>query len=214
MSVTAEDPQGATISDSFSYTVGNPAPIAADDDLAGNEDTVASGDVFADNGNGVDSDPDGDTFTVSEVNGVPGDVGQPIAGDNGGTFVINNDGSLGFDPGSDFDGLVVGTSLATSVTYTIDDGEGGTDSATITYTVTNENDGPEVIVGSELADTGGNDAETIADIDVTGTFTDADTADVLSYSATGLPTGLTIDPLTGIISGTIDPSASQGGPGS
>src|SRR5690606_26078329 len=33
----------------------------------------------------------------------------------------------------------------------------------------------------------------------------------LTYSATGLPAGLSIDPNTGVISGTIDPSASQGG---
>ncbi|MCB2080903.1 MAG: DUF4347 domain-containing protein, partial [Novosphingobium sp.] len=39
-------------------------------------------------------------------------------------------------------------------------------------------------------------------------FADAD-GDVLTYSATGLPAGLTINPVTGVISGTIDKSASQ-----
>ncbi|MFK4823134.1 putative Ig domain-containing protein, partial [Ochrobactrum quorumnocens] len=49
-------------------------------------------------------------------------------------------------------------------------------------------------------------------IDVTGFFKDVD-GDTLTYSATGLPKGLTLDPNTGIISGTIDPSASQEGVG-
>src|SRR5690606_32833010 len=38
--------------------------------------------------------------------------------------------------------------------------------------------------------------------------------DTLSFSAAGLPAGLTIDALTGEISGTLSADASQGGPGS
>ena len=43
-------------------------------------------------------------------------------------------------------------------------------------------------------------------------FADADTTDVLSYSATGLPAGLSINPTSGLISGTLASSASAGGP--
>ena len=49
-------------------------------------------------------------------------------------------------------------------------------------------------------------------LDVSGNFSDADN-DTLTYSATGLPGGLSIDPATGLISGTIDADASQGGTG-
>ena len=42
---------------------------------------------------------------------------------------------------------------------------------------------------------------------MSGNFSDVD--GTLSYSAEGLPAGLTIDPTTGIISGTIDPNASD-----
>ena len=43
------------------------------------------------------------------------------------------------------------------------------------------------------------------------TFGDLD-GDTLSYSATGLPPGLSINPSSGLISGTLDSSASVGGP--
>ncbi|GAB1399698.1 hypothetical protein MASR1M66_11510 [Aminivibrio sp.] len=46
-----------------------------------------------------------------------------------------------------------------------------------------------------------------------GAFSDPDATDVLTYSAAGLPAGLSIDPVTGVISGTIDNSASQGSTG-
>ncbi|WP_439105758.1 retention module-containing protein [Congregibacter sp.] len=46
-------------------------------------------------------------------------------------------------------------------------------------------------------------------VDISGNFTDVDST--LTFSATGLPTGLSIDEDTGVISGTIDNSASQGG---
>ena len=45
---------------------------------------------------------------------------------------------------------------------------------------------------------------------VAGNFSDLD-GDTLSFTATGLPLGLSIN-ATGVISGTIDPAASQGGP--
>ncbi|GAB1485430.1 hypothetical protein MASR2M79_04770 [Aminivibrio sp.] len=45
-----------------------------------------------------------------------------------------------------------------------------------------------------------------------GAFSDPDATDVLTYSAAGLPAGLSIDPVTGVISGTRQP-ASQGSTG-
>ncbi|MCF6207667.1 MAG: Ig-like domain-containing protein, partial [Sulfurovum sp.] len=47
-------------------------------------------------------------------------------------------------------------------------------------------------------------------LDVSSSFFDPD-GDTLTYSVTGLPAGLSIDPSTGVISGTVDSSVSQSG---
>jgi len=106
ITVTADDGEGGTVTDTFTLTVTNPAPDAVDDSLTATEDdTAAMGNVFADNGNGLDVDPDGDDIVVSEVNGVAGNVGQAIAGSNGGLFTIDANGDLVFDANGEFDGL-------------------------------------------------------------------------------------------------------------
>ncbi|MBK9081558.1 MAG: tandem-95 repeat protein [Rhizobiales bacterium] len=208
VTVTATDPSGATTSQTFTWTVTNPAPAAQDDAFAASENTVASGNVLVDNGSGADADPDGDALTVSAVNGVAGNVGSAVAGGNGGSFTIGADGTLSFDPGADFNDLAVGETRTTSVTYTISDGEGGTSTATATVTVTGVNDAP---VSTALANQTGADASSV-NLDVSGAFSDPDATDALAFSASGLPAGLSIDPVTGVISGTIDHSASASGP--
>ena len=205
--MTADDGNGGTISDTFVYTVGNTAPNATANTYSVNEDAASAviGNVITDDtGAGVDSDADGDTLTTVAQTGT--------AGSAGGLFSLDTAGNVTFDPNGAFDDLAVGESRDTSFTYTLTDSEGGTDTATVTVTVTGVNDAPVVVGGSEIADTSGNDAETITAIDVTTAFDDPDTTDTLTYTATGLPAGLTLNPTTGLISGTIDPSASQGGP--
>src|SRR6056297_2084793 len=84
-----------------------------------------------------DTDPDGDSLTVVEVDGnsVDDTVGVTVIGSNGGQFTIDSDGSYDFDPNGDFDTLGLGDSETTSVTYTVSDGEGGTDTADLVITV-------------------------------------------------------------------------------
>ncbi len=145
VTVTATDPHGATATTSFDWAVGNPPPVAIDDAIAATEDDLTvSGDVLADNGGGGDHDtaPDSDDLTVSAINGVAGDVGQPVDGSDGGSFTIGADGVLAFDPAGDFDDLAAGETRTTTVTYTITDGQGGTDTATVTITVSGVNDAP------------------------------------------------------------------------
>ncbi len=210
VTVTATDPHGASTSQTFTWDVSNPAPTATDD----THSTTENAPLNVDAANGViqnDSDPDADTLTVGAVNGSAASVGNPVSGTDGGSFTLNADGSYAFTPGTDFDDLAVGESRTTSLTYTVTDSEGGTDTATLTVTVNGTNDAPE---STSLGNQSDADADTVTGLDVSGAFSDPDTSDTLAFSASGLPAGLSIDPDTGIISGTIDNSASQGGPGS
>ena len=139
------DISGLTSTGTLTITVtaaANTPPVAQPDLLTTDEDTAISGSVFDDNGNGVDSDPDGDAITVSAVSGTLANVGAPITGNNGGLFTINTDGSYSFDPNGEFEALGVGQTATTNVTYTIDDGNGGTNTATVTATVNGVNDAP------------------------------------------------------------------------
>ncbi|ANN76131.1 cadherin-like domain-containing protein [Bordetella flabilis] len=211
VTVTATDSHGGASSQTFTLTVSNPAPDAQDDTGTTNSDTPISGDVIAGaNPAQADSDPDGDTLTVSKVGNDATKVGQPVAGSNGGRFTLNADGTYSFDPNDEFNDVPQGATRTTSITYEISDGEGGTDTATLTITVVGLNAAPTV--DATLPDRVGVDNTPIT-IPTASGFTDIDTGDTLTYSASGLPAGLVIDPTTGEISGTIDHSASQGGSG-
>ncbi|MFP1633652.1 DUF4347 domain-containing protein, partial [Zhengella sp. ZM62] len=136
------DPASASVS----VVAVNDAPVANDDALASDEDTPFNGNVFDDNGNGADIDVDLDTFTVTRVTGATdvaaltgladgANVGTAIAGSNGGTFTLNTDGTVSFDPGADFNDLDTGENRTTSIVYQVDDGNGGTATAVATMTV-------------------------------------------------------------------------------
>ncbi|HXF87620.1 MAG TPA: Ig-like domain-containing protein, partial [Xanthobacteraceae bacterium] len=121
----------------------NDAPDAQDDAAAGAEDSVISGNVLTN-----DSDIDGDPLTVTLASGPAN-----------GTLVLNPDGSFDYTPNPDFNG-------ADSFTYTADDGQGGSDTATVSITVTPVNDLPVAVDdfdsmteddGSKLFDVSAND---------------------------------------------------------
>ncbi len=59
----------------------NDGPLVADDAVTTSEDSALIGaSVLADNGSGVDTDPDSsDTLSVTEVNGAPFAAGTPFA---------------------------------------------------------------------------------------------------------------------------------------
>ncbi|WP_169745657.1 beta strand repeat-containing protein [Sulfurovum lithotrophicum] len=200
VTVTAKDSSNASTSETFSWTVTNPAPTANPDTGSTAEDTqlvVAATGVL-----GNDTDPDGDTLSVTgyNVGANTATVGNPLVLTEG-NLTIAADGSYTFDPAANFNGPVP------AVTYAISDSNGGTSSSTLTITVTPQNDTP---TSTPIADQTNADADTPS-VNVSGNFSDPD-GDTLTYSATGLPTGLSIDPNTGVISGTIDKSASQSGP--
>lgn len=138
VTVTVTDPHGQTASQTFTYTVTNPPPVARDDTRTTREDTPVSGNVIGSGGRGdvADSDPDADDLVVTEivVNGRtytfgPGTPSHTITL-NEGRLVFREDGSYTFTPKPDWHGRVP------PVTYTISDGEGGTATAVLRITVT------------------------------------------------------------------------------
>ena len=206
--VTATDDNLATVSTTFTWNVTNPGPTANNDAGATTQSALTSGNVISDVA-GMDTDVDGDTITVNEVNGTAADVGTSIIGSNGGQFTIQSDGSYSFNPSGDFDSLAVGETSTTQINYTITDSEGGMDIASLEITITGENDDPTPL--DTIPAQADQDAEAITTVQTVGYFTDADTSDVLSYSVSDLPAGLSINSATGEITGAIDNSASQGG---
>jgi uncharacterized repeat protein (TIGR01451 family) len=93
-------------------TNGNDPPVAVDDSDTTDSDTPVTIDVLHN-----DSDPDGDTLTVTSVTqGADGSV-------------VNNNDDVTYTP-------VLGFSGTDSFTYTVSDGNGGSDTATVTVTVT------------------------------------------------------------------------------
>ena len=199
ITVTATDPDGASVEQTFTWNVANPAPVAANDTGSADEDNTVTGDVL-DN----DNDPDGDALSVTQFV-VAGDPTTYTAGQNasveGGTLVINGNGSYSFTPAANWNGTLP------TVTYSLSDGEGGSDTATLIITVNPVNDAPNT--NGTVAEQNDIDADAVS-LDVSSFFADID-GDTLTYSASGLPAGLNIDSATGIISGTLDNSASQGG---
>ncbi|WP_051116670.1 Ig-like domain-containing protein [Sphingomonas sp. PAMC 26617] len=183
--VTASDGNGGTVSTPFSWWVTNPAPTAANDSATTAEDTPVIVLVLAN-----DSDPDRDPFTVVSATSPDG------------VATINPDGTITFTPAANFNGVA-------TVAYAISDGQGGMANATLSITVTPVNDAP--VVDTPLANVAQVDGATVS-LPVAGAFSDVD-GDTLSFTAAGLPAGLVIDPATGVISGTIDRSASQVGGG-
>ena len=127
-------------SDSFTYTISdgnggsdtatvfitvnpvNDAPDAVNDSFTTVEDTAVSGQVLTN-----DSDPDGDPLTV---------IGN--TNPSNGTVVMNANGTFTYTPGANFNG-------SDSFDYTISDGNGGTDTATVFINVTPVNDAPNAV---------------------------------------------------------------------
>lgn len=186
--VTANDTTDTTAYP-FTYTVNNPAPVAQDD---GTYDvhtaTLLTGNNVGDN----DSDGGNDSDTLSYA----------ILGNaSNGTAAVNPDGGFTYTSNGSYAG-------ADSFTYTVTDQQGATDTATVNINVTN--DAPEIDPEVFTAKISGEFAD-IDVISIDASFSDDD-GDTLTYSATGLPEGLSIDSDTGEITGELAHLASAGGP--
>ncbi len=141
---------GETDIDSFTYTVSdglggsdsamvtitihglNGAPVAGDDTYVANEDEILVVPV----GTGLlsnDTDPDFDTLSITAVD----------KSSLRGSLTVNlTTGSFEYDPNGEFEDLSVGETAIESFSYTVNDGNGGTDLATVTIRVDGRNDAP------------------------------------------------------------------------
>ncbi|MEM7332261.1 MAG: tandem-95 repeat protein, partial [Chloroflexota bacterium] len=163
---TASDGNGGTATATVTVTVNNEndAPDAVDDSTTTDEDVAVIIDVL-DN----DSDLDGDNLTVDSVT-------DPANG-----AVFNNGTNVTYTPDADFNG-------ADSFTYTIIDGNGGSNTATVNVTVNAVNDNP--VAADDSQSTGENMAVTI---DVLANDMDVDGDDLTIDSVTDPANGAVVN---------------------
>ncbi|MCD2175782.1 VCBS domain-containing protein [Rhizobium sp. C4] len=115
---------------------------------------------------GNDTDGDGDTLSITGVSPTSA-LGAAVA--------LNGDGTISIDPRSvtALQALGAGERLADTFTYTISDGHGGTDTATVNLTYRGVNDAPNVVA----IDAGAvSEDDTVATINLLAGQTDAESS--------------------------------------
>ncbi len=142
---TISDGNGGTATANINITVTavNDDPVATDNVYNGMEDNNVTGNIITDNsGFGVDADIDGDLLSVSQFE-INGNVYLVPAGNNNtatisgmGDVTIASDGSLTFVPVANYNGTLP------VITYTLNDNNGGTDTANVTINIASVNDMP------------------------------------------------------------------------
>jgi len=123
-----------------------------------------------------DIDLDGDTLVVTALN---------TSGATG-TFTLNINGTISYDPAGGFEHLARGQDATDSVEYTVTDGNGSTVTGTFTVTVTGVNDAP---IAQDEADFSATEDTPIINDQVLAT--DIDHGSVVTYHLAGdTPAGL------------------------
>jgi len=144
------------------------------------------------------------------VDGLAANVGNPIAGSMGGVFTIDSMGGIVFDTNDEFAALADGDMVTTVVTYEISDGEGGTDTAAVSVVVTGTNDAPNLVAGVVIPAQSGTDNTALPALDTSTLFEDVE-GDSLTFASPNLPAWMTLNSVTGVITGTPPADASQDG---
>ncbi|NRB75158.1 MAG: tandem-95 repeat protein, partial [Verrucomicrobiales bacterium] len=197
---TVINQSGASDVETVTITVNgaNDAPTAVDDFESTGQNGTANIDLLgSDDSASADSDPDGDALSVIEVDGKV--AGGTVTLTSGATLTLLSGGTADYDPNGAFDYLDDGESATDSFDYVISDGNGGTDTAMVTVTVSGANDLLET-----TPDAGATGQDSPVTIDVLANDVDPDTSDmplgVLAVtqpsrgSATNNGTNVTFDP--------------------
>ena len=152
---TLHDDRGGTDTATATLSVSNvnDAPVAADDAFSGVKNAAINGNLMNNNGSGPDSDIDNDTLDVTAET-------KPTA--QGGSVTILANGTFTYTPDTDFVGQ-------DDFTYTLNDGNSGSDTGTVTLTLTAYNlitgtSGNDTLTGTsgqdDIEGLGGNDTLT------------------------------------------------------
>lgn len=153
----------------------NDAPVAAGDAATTNEDSgvsIASAGLLAN-----DTDVDGDVLSLAAVDDTA----------TTGTAAING-GNVDYDPNGQFESLAQGDAATDTFVYTVSDGAGGQDTATVTVTITGVNDAPVAV--NDTAITNEDTVIGIPRADLIANDSDVDNGDTISIvSVGGTPVG-------------------------
>ncbi|MFY3862087.1 retention module-containing protein [Achromobacter xylosoxidans] len=134
----------------------NNAPLAINDVARTDEKSAVRGNLLIN-----DSDPDGDPLSLVSINGRPMTPnGVAVTGSNGGTFIVQPDGSYVFVPGTSFQHLPEGQTTTTTISYVVTDPSGATSTATVEVTVVGVNDPAQITAAKP-----GDDAGTVVEDD-------------------------------------------------
>uniref|UniRef100_UPI00261BAD14 tandem-95 repeat protein n=1 Tax=uncultured Ruegeria sp. TaxID=259304 RepID=UPI00261BAD14 len=198
---TVEDGKGGESTATVSIVVfgTNDAPVAADDVAQSSTPITEDGATLIDTATLLanDSDVEGDALTVTAVS---------TASAHGAVLTLNTDGTISYDPsGADtVQALAVGQTLTDTFTYTVEDGNGGESTATVSIVVHGTNDAP--VLALALPNQASAEDEAVSFALPANAFTDVD-GDALILSATlvggtALPGWLVFDAVAGSFSGT------------
>ncbi|MEM1364371.1 MAG: VCBS domain-containing protein, partial [Pseudomonadota bacterium] len=205
---------GQTVTDTFTVTGADGTPATITITLGGADDTaIVTGDrvglVTEDNSVTGELISTGGTLQAADVDaGQSGFLPGQFQGAYG-SLQLDSDGNWTYGADNNapvIQQLALGDSLTDIITVqTI-----GGDEVEVSITIMGVNDAPEIVQQiPTLMFADGDDAA----ISMAGRFADLDNGpDIFTYAAMGLPTGLSIDPLTGDITGTLTSGASDSGP--
>ena len=160
VTVTADDGNGGTVDDTFTWTVTNPGPCRQQRFTATAVEDVAK------NINVLGNDTDEDALTVTAASALNG------------TVAIEANGTVTYTSDANFNG-------SDTITYTVTDADGATDTAQVAVTVQATNDDPTI--DAATADQTSVDGASVS-LDAAAAFDDLD-GDDLDFTVTGLRQG-------------------------
>ncbi|MCT4655202.1 MAG: cadherin-like domain-containing protein [Cohaesibacter sp.] len=141
-----EDGDGSAIMARFFGADGQPRHGHSEDAVL----IISASDLIAN-----DIDPDtSDTLSITSVS---------ATSTNGASMMLNGNGTISYDPtnATKIQFLAKGETLEDSFTYSVTDGNGGTNTATVTLTVEGRNDAPDAVDDHLNGDTAGSDSPTL-----------------------------------------------------